>query len=229
MLRLPVTSGQMHTKENRMHVELIDDYECQWKSSKESWGNENRKKEDPADIEDWETENLEGFEDWKMKTNFRKANIRFLICNKIISFVSLIFYRRTPLSIVLHNWQTNCLNCGWLLIPEVQWLSCTQELLEPEEKFTVRMPMVRLELANPQIWTECFSHWAKQLKCYCWEGVEFIQLVYCIIIYLSFLNCGWLLIREVQWFYWTKEFLLPAEKFTVSMLMVRPELTILWL
>ena len=24
---------------------------------------------------------------------------------------------------------------------------------------------------------------------YCWEGVEFIQLVYCII-YLSFLNCG---------------------------------------
>ena len=25
--------------------------------------------------------------------------------------------------------------------------------------------------------------------CYCWEGVEFIQLVYCIIIYLSFLNC----------------------------------------
>ena len=25
---------------------------------------------------------------------------------------------------------------------------------------------------------------------YCWEGDEFIQLVYCIIIYFSFLNCG---------------------------------------
>ena len=24
---------------------------------------------------------------------------------------------------------------------------------------------------------------------FCWEGVEFIQLVYCIIIFLSFLNC----------------------------------------
>ena len=27
-------------------------------------------------------------------------------------------------------------------------------------------------------------------KCYCWEGVEFILLVYCIIVYLSFLNYG---------------------------------------
>ena len=39
---------------------------------------------------------------------------------------------------------------------------------------------------------------------------RFIQLVYCIIIYLLLLNCGWLLIREVQWFYWTQELLVPA-------------------
>ena len=39
---------------------------------------------------------------------------------------------------------------------------------------------------------------------HCWEGVEFIQLVYCIIIYLSFLNCDLLFIREVQWLYWKK-------------------------
>ena len=60
--------------------------------------------------------------------------------------------------------------------------------------------------------------------CYCWEGVEFIQLVYCIIIYLSFLNCDWLLIREVQWFYWTQEPLVPVDKFTVRMPMVILEL-----
>ena len=34
------------------------------------------------------------------------------------------------------------------------------------------------------------------------------------IIYLSFLNCIWLLIREVQRFYWTQELLVPVEKFT---------------
>ena len=27
---------------------------------------------------------------------------------------------------------------------------------------------------------------------------------------------GWLLIREVQWFYWTQELLVPVEKFTVG-------------
>ena len=64
----------------------------------------------------------------------------------------------------------------------------------------------------------------QELKSYSWEGVEFIQLVYCIIIYLSFLNCDWLLIREVQWFYWTQELLVPAEKFTVRMPMVSLEL-----
>ena len=64
----------------------------------------------------------------------------------------------------------------------------------------------------------------QELKSYCWEGVEFIQLVYCIIIYLSFLNCDWLLIREVQWFYWTQELLVPVEKFTVRMPMVSLEL-----
>ena len=116
------------------------------------------------------------------------------------------------------------LNCNWLLIREVQWFYWTQELLVPAEKFTVRMPMVRLELAIPGLPTQCSSHWAIQLKSYCWEGVEFIQLVYCIVIYLSFLNCNWLLNREVQWFYWTQELLVPVEKFTVRMLMVRLEL-----
>ena len=40
------------------------------------------------------------------------------------------------------------------------------------------MPMMGLELATPRLHTECSSHWAIQLKTYCWEGVEFIQLVY---------------------------------------------------
>ena len=116
------------------------------------------------------------------------------------------------------------LNCDSLLILEVQWFYWTQELLVPVETFTVRMPMVRFELTPPGLQTKCCSHWAIQLKSYCWEGVEFIQFVYCIIIYLSFLNCDWLLIREVQWFYWTPELLVPVEKFTVRKLMVRLEL-----
>ena len=74
--------------------------------------------------------------------------------------------------------------------------------------------MMGLELATPRLQTECSSHWAIQLKSYCWEWVEFIKLLYCIIIILSFLNCDWLLIREVQWFYWTQELLVPVE--TVS-------------
>ena len=108
------------------------------------------------------------------------------------------------------------LNCDWLLIREVQWFYWTQKLLVPAEKFTVRMPKVRLELATPGLQTQCSSHWAIQLKSYCREGVEFIQLVYCIIIYLSFLNCDWLLIREVQWFYWTQKLLVPVEKSSLT-------------
>ena len=50
---------------------------------------------------------------------------------------------------------------------------------------------------------------------------SFIQLVYCIIIYLSFLNSDWLLIREVQCFYWTQELLVRVEKFTVRMPMMK--------
>ena len=46
--------------------------------------------------------------------------------------------------------------------------------------------MVRLELATPGLQTQLSSHWAKQLKSYSWEGVEFLQLVYCIIIYFIF-------------------------------------------
>ena len=53
---------------------------------------------------------------------------------------------------------------------------------------------------------------------------EFIQLVYCIIIHLSFLNCDLLLIREVHWFSWTQELLAPVERFTMRMPMVRFEL-----
>ena len=78
---------------------------------------------------------------------------------------------------------------------------------------------IELETAGSQ--TQCCSHWAIQLKSYCWEGVEFVQLVYCIIIYLSFVNCEWLLIREVQWFYWKQKFLVPVEKFTVGLPKVR--------
>ena len=111
------------------------------------------------------------------------------------------------------------LNCDWLLIREVQWFYWTQELLVPVEEFSVRTTMMGLELATSGLQTECSAHWAMWLKSYCWEGVEFIQLVYCIIIILSFLNCDWLLIREVQWFYWTQELLVPVEKFSVRMLM----------
>ena len=34
----------------------------------------------------------------------------------------------------------------------------------------------------------------------------------------SFLNCDWLLIREVQWSHWTQELLVPVEKFSVRMM-----------
>ena len=43
------------------------------------------------------------------------------------------------------------LKCGRLLIWEVQWFYLTQELQVPAEKSTVRKPMVRLELATPQL------------------------------------------------------------------------------
>ena len=46
--------------------------------------------------------------------------------------------------------------------------------------------MVKVLLAPPGLQTQSSSHSAIQLKSYCWEGVEFIQLVYCTIIYLSF-------------------------------------------
>ena len=48
------------------------------------------------------------------------------------------------------------------------------------------MLMMGLELATPRLQTVCSSHWAIQLKSYCWEGVKFIQLVYCIIIFDHF-------------------------------------------
>ena len=40
---------------------------------------------------------------------------------------------------------------------QVQWLYCAQELLVPAEKFTTRMPMIGLELTNPQLQKFKFS------------------------------------------------------------------------
>ena len=85
-------------------------------------------------------------------------------------------------SILLWTWGVIIIYLSFLNC-EVRWFYWTQELLVPVEKFTVRMPMVRLELATPGLQTQCSSHWALQLESYCWEGAEFIQLVYCIIIY----------------------------------------------
>ena len=136
-------------------------------------------------------------------------------CWELVEFIQLVYCILIYLSF---------LNCDWLLILEVQWFYWTQKLQVPVEKFTVGMPKVRLEHATPGLQTQCSSHWAIQLKSYCWEGVEFIQLVYCIIIYWSFLNCEWLLIREGQWVYWTKELLVLVEKFTVRMPNLRFEL-----
>ena len=121
------------------------------------------------------------------------------------------------------------LNCELLLISEVQWLYWTQKFLVLVAKFTVRLLKVRLELARSGLPTQCSSHWAIQLKRFSRKGVVFIQLVSCITIYLSFLNCDWLLLREVQWFYWTKKLLVPVEKFTVMMPKVRIELSTPWL
>ena len=140
---------------------------------------------------------------------------RISYCWEGVEFIQLVYCVIVCLSF---------LNCDWLLIREVQWLYCTQELLVPVEKFTVRIPMVRHELATLVIQSQSSRHWAIQLKIYCWEGVEFIQLVYCIITYFCFLKCDWLLIREVQWLYWTQELLVLVEKFTVRMPMVRLEL-----
>ena len=80
------------------------------------------------------------------------------------------------------------------------------------------MLKLTIELATAGLQTQCSSHWAIQLISYCFEGVEFIRLAYCFIIYFSFLYCDWLLIREVQWFYWTQKLLVPIQKFKVRML-----------
>ena len=116
------------------------------------------------------------------------------------------------------------LNCDWLLIREVQWFYWTQKLLVPIEKFEVRLLKVMTELPTAGLQTQCSTHWAIQLKSFCWEGVDLIQLVYCIIIYLSFLNCDWLNISGVQWFYWTHKLVVPVQKFIVRMPKVRIEL-----
>ena len=68
--------------------------------------------------------------------------------------------------------------------------------MEPAEKFTMRMLMVRPDLATHQLSTKWSSHWGNKFKRSHSKGVEFIQLVYCIIIYPSYLNCGYLHIRS---------------------------------
>ena len=122
------------------------------------------------------------------------------------------------------------LNCDWLLVWEVYWLYWKQELLVPVEKFTVRMPMVRFELATPGLQTQWCSHWAIELNLLLLER----SWVYPVgvlhhYIFLSFLNCDWLLVREVQWLYWTQELLVPGEEFTVRMPIVRLELEMPWI
>ena len=94
-------------------------------------------------------------------------------CWEEVEFIQLVYCILIILSF---------LNCDWLLIRELQWLYYINELLVPVEKFSLRMPMMGHESATPRLRTECSSHWAIQLKSYCWEGAEFIQLVYCIIL-----------------------------------------------
>ena len=77
---------------------------------------------------------------------------------------------------------------------------------------------------NPWITSPVLQPLSYTAQSYSWEGLEFIKLVYCIIIYLSYLNCDWLLIWEAQWLYWTQELLLPVEKFTERMPIGRLEL-----
>ena len=136
-------------------------------------------------------------------------------CWEGVEFIQLVY------CIIKH---LSSLNCDWLLIWEVQSFYWAQELLVQVEKFPVRMQMGRLELATFGLQTQCSRHWAIQLKAIAGKEVEFIQSVYCIIIYLSFLNSDWPLIWEVQWLYWTQELLVPVEKFTVRMPMERLEL-----
>ena len=52
------------------------------------------------------------------------------------------------------------------------------------------------------------------------KGAEFIQLVYCIIIHFSTV-----VDFSFEYYYWTQDFLVPAEKLTVRMLMMGLKLT----
>ena len=116
------------------------------------------------------------------------------------------------------------LNCDWLLIQEVEWFYWTQKLLVPIKKFTVRMPILRLELATPGLQIQCSSHWAtrarKLLLGRSWVYPVGVLHYYIFII----LNSDWLLIWEVELFCFTQKLLVPVEKFTVRMPMLRLEL-----
>ena len=88
-----------------------------------------------------------------------------------------------------------------------------KELLVPVEKFSMRMPMMGLKLATLDYKPSALAIEPYSSKAIAGKKLSIIKLVYCLIIILSFLNCDWLLIREVQWLYWKKELLVPVEKF----------------
>ena len=148
-------------------------------------------------------------------------------------FIKVTDFHRKKLEILFHLKQASFVLKHYIFIISQLWLTShprsTVFLLDTGTPGTSREIYSKdangeTRTHNPSVINECSSHWAKQLKSYCFGGLEFIQLVYFMIIYLSFLNYGWLVIREVQWFYWTQELLLPAEKFTVRMPMARLEL-----
>ena len=66
-----------------------------------------------------------------------------------------------------------------------------QELLVPAEKFTVRMPMVRAELATPGLQTQCSSHWAIQLKMFL-LGMSWVYPVGVLHHYIFIISQQWL-------------------------------------
>ena len=84
--------------------------------------------------------------------------------------------------------------------------------------------MVRLELATPGLQTQCSSHWARRAQKLL-LGKSWVYPVGVLHHYIFIISQLWLTsLGEVEWFYWTQKLLVPAEKFTVRMPMVRPEL-----
>ena len=119
------------------------------------------------------------------------------------------------------------LNCDWLLHPR-----STVVLLDTVEKFTMRIPMVKLELATPGLQTQCSSHWAIQLS-KAIAGKELSLSSWCIAsLYIYHFSTVIDFSSEKyigstghrnSWYQWRK----VPEKFTVRMPMVRLELELL--